>query len=91
MSEGSMNLHRWQFLLRNTTAKQLQLQTFSTEISQTRLTQSDGCGFIELGWQDKYARSGSKLDPFKRPLDVETQGLNKSLYGSLKRYHSDLW
>lgn len=59
------------------------------KLSQTHSTQYDGCGFIELGWQDKYARSGSKLDPFKRALDIKTLGLDKSLYGSLRKHHSD--
>lgn len=73
MSEGSMNLHGWQFLLsgfKNRTSKDLQLQTFTTKMSQTHLTQSHDWDFIELVWQDKYARSGSKLDLFKHILDI---------------------
>lgn len=54
------------------------------------LAQFDCCGFTEFGSLDKYARSRSNPDPLKCTLDIETQGLNKFIYGSLKRNPSDL-
>lgn len=54
---------------------------------------------VKLAWfplywvklKDKSSQSQSRQFVFKCPLDIETEGLDKSLYGSLKRHHSDPW
>lgn len=56
--------------------------------SNNWVSQTDDCCLTELR---NAFQVWTELDPFKLLLDTETHGLDRSLYGSLKRRHFDPW